>query len=191
MMQPVVIDVETQFSFREVGGFIPSKLKISVAGIYDYASDKYMAFTERELSEYFKYLENASLIIGFNHISFDLPVLSPYYLGDLSKFPTLDLLTYVEKNIGFRLSLDDLIRETLGEKKTGHGLMAIEYFRANEMEKLKKYCLSDVELTKKLFEYGQKNGAIYYKNASGRQKIPVDWKNQNVKSSQINLTMPW
>jgi DEAD/DEAH box helicase domain-containing protein len=191
MMQPVVIDVETQYTFREVGGFIPQKLKVSVACLYDYQTDKYLAFTEKELPQFFKYLENSSLIIGFNQISFDLPVLSAYYLGDIKKFPTLDLLNHVEKSLGFRISLDDLVRETLGAKKTGHGLLAIEYFRSGDMEKLKKYCLSDVELTRKLFEYGKQHGEVYYKNASGRRKIAVDWKNLNSKSSQINLTMPW
>src|SRR3989344_5666488 len=129
MAQPVVIDVETQFSFRDVGGFDPRKLKVSVAGIYDYAADKYLAFEEKELPRLFAYLENASVIIGFNVVDFDLPVIRPYYIGDLRKFSTLDLLKYVEQSLGFRVSLDDLARETLNKKKTGHGVLAIEYYR--------------------------------------------------------------
>lgn len=190
MMQPVVIDVETQNTFRDVGGYEPKKLKVSVAGLYDYATDKYLAFVENELDRFFRYLENASLVIGFNQIDFDLPVLNPYYIGSLTKFPALDLLKEVEKSLGFRLSLDDLVRETLNAKKTGHGLLAIDYFRNGEMEKLKKYCLSDVELTKNLYEYGKNHGQIFYKSVRGRQKIPVSW-GENVQSAKINLTLPW
>ncbi|MEK7166048.1 MAG: ribonuclease H-like domain-containing protein [Patescibacteria group bacterium] len=192
MHQPVVIDVETQQTFRDVGGYDPKKLKISVAGMYEYASDHYFAFTEPELPKLFSYLENASTIIGFNIIDFDLPVLNPYYVGDLTKFAVTDLLKTVEKQIGFRLALDDLVRETLGAKKTGHGLLAIEYFRNGEMNKLKEYCLSDVRLTKDLYEYGKANGKVFYNTASGRREIQVDWGiAKNPAVTNVNLTLPW
>lgn len=191
MAQPVVIDVETQHTFREVGGYEPVKLKISVAGLYDYATDRYLTFEEPELPKLFPYLENASAIIGFNIIDFDLPVISPYYVGQITRFSTIDLLKIIEKALGFRLSLDDLVRETLGTTKTGHGLLAIEYFRSGEMDKLKEYCLSDVRLTKNLYEYGKAHQKVFYKNASGRQEISVTWASPTSTSSGINLTLPW
>ena len=192
MAAPVVIDVETQNSFRDVGGYEPGKLKISVAGMYDYETDKYSAFEERELPKLFPYLENASTIIGFNIVDFDLPVINPYYVGQLNKFPTLDLLKYVEKSLGFRIALDDLVRETLGAHKTGHGLLAIEYFRNGEMQKLKDYCLSDVRLTKELYEYGKKHGKVFYKGPAGRQEIQIAWNEiPRAVSSGVNLTLPW
>lgn len=189
-MQPVVLDVETQHTFREVGGYDPEKLKISVAGLYDYATDTYQAYTEPELPQLFPILEKASVIIGFNQIDFDLPVLNPYYVGDLTKLPNLDLLKVVEKSLGFRISLDDLAKETLGAKKTGHGLLAIEYFRDGEIQKLKDYCLSDVRLTKELYEYGKKEGKVFYNTASGRRVIAVSWSD-TVAFSEVNLTLPW
>ena len=191
MVAPVVIDVETQNTFRDVGGYEPTKLKISVAGMYDYATDKYYTFIESELNKLFPYLEHASTVIGFNIVDFDLPALNPYYVGDLTKFPTLDLLNHVEKSLGFRISLDDLVRETLQAKKTGHGLLAIEYFREGKLNELSEYCLSDVKLTKELYEYGKQHRKVFYNTATGRREIPVAWDKQEEKLSSINLTMPW
>lgn len=190
MQQPVVLDVETQRTFRDVGGYDPRKLKISVAGLYDYATDKFQTFIEAELSKLFPYLENASMVIGFNIIDFDLPALNPYYVGDLTKFTSLDLLKVVEKSLGFRISLDDLARETLGVKKSGHGLLAIEYFKSGQWEKLKQYCLSDVELTRNLYEYGKQHGKVFYNTHTGRREIPVVW-GSTPSSSSVNLTLPW
>lgn len=187
---PVVLDVETQKTFRDVGGYDPGKLKISVAGLYDYATTSYRAYTDAELPQLFPLLEKASSIIGFNVVDFDLPALNPYYVGNLTKFATLDILKIVEKSLGFRLSLDDLVRETLGVKKTGHGLLAIEYFKAGEMEKLKEYCLFDVKLTKDLYEYGKREGKVFYNTASGRREIPVVWT-ETETGRDVNLTLPW
>lgn len=191
MTYPVIVDVETQKTFREIGGYHPEKLKISVAGLYDYASDKYVAFTEPELPQLFRYLENASVIIGFNIIDFDLPALNPYYVGKLLQFKTLDLLKSIEMGLGHRVSLDDLVRETLKVAKTGHGLLAIEYFRTGQMEKLKEYCLSDVKLTKELYEYGKQHGRVFYKTATGRREIPVTWTTSGSAPTNVNLTLPW
>ncbi len=190
MSHPVVIDVETQHVFAEVGGDI-RKLRISVAGLYDYATDQFHTFMEPELSELFKKLENASQVIGFNIVHFDLPALSPYYVGNLLNLPTLDLMHAVEDHLGHRLSLDDLLRETLGSHKEGHGLAAIDFFREGKINELTKYCLSDVRLTKELYEYGKKNGKIYFKSAYGRQEIPVVWNTNSTTTAQdFNLTLP-
>ncbi len=191
MSQPIVLDLETQMTFREVGGYIPEKLKVSVVGIYDYASGKYMIFEENELKNLFPFMENASAIIGFNNIDFDLPVLKPYYLGQISKFPTLDLLKHVEKSLGFRIALDDLARETLSMHKTGHGLLAIDYFREGKMQELKDYCLSDVKITKELYEYGKTNKKVFYKSHTGRREIAIDWGEIPKEAASINLTMPF
>lgn len=189
-MKPVVLDVETQLTFREAGGYDPTKLKISVAGLYNYADDSYRAYTEAELPQLFQVLENASVIIGFNVVDFDLPALNPYYVGNLNKLNTLDLLKKVEVSLGFRISLDDLAKETLGTKKTGHGLLAIEYFRTGQMQKLTDYCLSDVKITKDLYEYGKREGKVYYNTATGRREIPIKW-DDSVSGSEVNLTLPW
>ena len=189
MSHPVVFDVETQHIFREVGGDV-KKLRISVAGIYDYATDSFQTFMETELSGFFALLENASVIVGFNTNHFDLPVLSPYYVGNLMDLPGLDIMESVEHHLGHRLSLDDLVQETLGAKKEGHGLLAIDFFREGKIDELKTYCLSDVRLTRDLYEFGKKNREIFFKNNAGnRQSIPVSWENPASEAKNINLTL--
>lgn len=189
MSQPVVIDFETQHVFREVGGDV-AKLRISVAGLYDYATDTYHAIMEDEIKKIFPYLENASQIIGFNSVHFDLPVLNPYYVGNLLDLPSLDLMHAVEHHLGHRVSLDNLLKETLGTQKTGHGLQAVNFFHEGKIEELKDYCLADVRLTKELYEYGKKHREIYYRSTNGRGRIPVPWGDMVQKTkTNVNLTL--
>ena len=159
---PVVLDLETKFTFREYPD--PKKLGITVVGLYDYNSNQTKIFREKELPELFSLLEASSYLIGFNIKSFDLEVLQGYYPGTVSQFPTFDLLDDVRFKIGRRLSLNDLILATLGKKKTGHGLQAIELYKEGKWEDLKKYCLDDVMLTKELFEFGAEKGEVMYLN---------------------------
>lgn len=186
----VVLDLETQYSFREVGND-PKKLKVSVVGIYEYATNQYQAFREEEFAKLFPLLEKAALIVGFNINKFDLPVLSPYYLGKISQFHTLDILDEVEKNLGFRVALDDLARATLDIKKSGHGFMAIDYFRRGEWEKLINYCLEDVRITRELYEYGLKNKKLFFKDHKGKKEIAVNFEKIASSNSTVSLSLPF
>lgn len=187
---PIVLDLETQYSFQEVG-HDPKKLKISVVGIYEYSANQYSAFREEEFLQLFPKLEKASILVGFNINKFDLPVLSPYYVGKVSQFKTLDMLEKVEKNLGFRVALDDLARATLGLKKRGHGLLAIDYFRKGEWEKLITYCLEDVRITRELYEYGLKNGKLYFNDVRGKKEISVNFEKDITEESTVSLSLPF
>lgn len=189
MNYPVVFDVETQFAFSEVG-HDPKKLKISVVGIFDYKTGEYQAFKEKELAKLFKIFEHASFLIGYNSNKFDLPVLSSYYIGDIFQFHSLDLMDEVQSVLGYRVALDDLARSTLNAKKSGHGLMAIEYFRNNEWEKLINYCLDDVKITKDLYEYGKKNKRFYIQTSKGEREIPVSLNKTFSSKNNVSLSLP-
>lgn len=186
MSLPVILDVETQHLFQEVNHDY-KKLGVSFAGTYHYDTNKFEGYFENDLPKLFPLLESASMVIGFNIRKFDFPVLAPYYVGDINHIPVLDLLDEVEKFVGYRIALDTLASETLGTKKTGHGLLAIEYYRNKEFDKLKSYCLSDVQITRDLYEFGKREGKIYFKDVHGRREIPVSWKRFNASSS-ISLT---
>ncbi|MBI5452496.1 ribonuclease H-like domain-containing protein [Candidatus Gottesmanbacteria bacterium] len=190
MSYPVVLDLETQHSFQEVG-FDHRKLKVSVVGIYDYGKDEYKIYRENELGRLFTVLEHTPLIIGFNIKKFDLPVLSPYYVGNILQFQTLDLLEEVEKSLGFRVALDDLARATLGVKKSGHGFLAIDYFLNGDWEKLEKYCLSDVKVTKELYEFGKKEGKLYFQTHTGKREITVALSKNSASKSAVSLSLPF
>lgn len=189
MSSPIVLDLETQKSFHEVG-HDPRKLKVSVVGIYDYATDEYKIYRENQLSKLFKQLEQASCIIGFNIDKFDMPVLSPYYVGNISQFKTLDILTEVEKALGHRLALDDLVKTTLHLNKTGHGLLALDYFAKGEWEKLEKYCLDDVRITKELYEFGKREKKLMYNTYKGLVEFPVEFEIKNTQQL-VSLSLPF
>jgi len=89
MNKEVVLDIETQNTFQEVGGYDHSKLKISVIGCYFYETDTYETFEEHELPKLWPRLEHADRIIGYNTNGFDLPVMNNYYSGNFMTFPGL------------------------------------------------------------------------------------------------------
>lgn len=188
---PIVLDLETKHTFREFDD--PKKLGISVCAIYDYADKSGRVFTEDELSELFPILERASYIVGYNIRTFDLPVLQAYYPGDITRLSMFDILDAIRDSIGRRIGLNDVAFATLAEKKTGHGLMAIDYYKEGRWDELKKYCLDDVMVTKKLFDYGIEKGEIFYMNESGKVKIPVSWGSymEDSGNNETALTLPF
>ncbi|MEK7634056.1 MAG: ribonuclease H-like domain-containing protein [Patescibacteria group bacterium] len=188
---PVIIDLETKHTFRDFSEH--AKLGVTVLGLFDYRDKSQKIFTEKELNNLFPILEKSSYIIGFNINSFDLPVLQPYYPGDIKHFKTFDILDDIKKILGKRLSLNDTIKATLEKKKTGHGLEAIDFYREGKWEELKKYCIDDVMLTKELFDYGVSNKKIYYLNENGKMEINVDWEKylEDEGGPEMPLTLPF
>jgi DEAD/DEAH box helicase domain-containing protein len=191
MSKEVVLDIETQNSFADVGGMIHDKLKISLVGVYYYETDECVSYLEHELNSLWPRLEKAERIIGYNTKGFDFPVMNSYYPGDFLKFPNLDLLEEIAKVLGFRVKLDDVAQATLGVGKTGHGLQAIEFFRKGELDKLRDYCLMDVKITRDVYEYGKKHGEIFYFDRSGQKKpVKVDFNPKPAAPAPpINLTL--
>lgn len=187
----IVLDIETQNTFQEVGSYDHTKLLISVVGVYFYETDEYRCYEVEELKELWPRLEHADRIIGYNSIGFDMPVMNNYYAGDLLKLPQLDILAEIHKALGFRLKLDDVAAASVGHRKSGHGLQAVEWWRNGEKEKVKAYCLDDVKVTKDVYEYGLKYKALAYEDRLGQRKgIPVDFTPKKIVST-INLTMPF
>jgi len=188
----VVLDIETANTFQEIGAYDHAKLIISVIGVYFYETDEYKAYEIHELAELWPRLEKCDRIIGYNSKGFDIPVMNHQYAGDLMKLNHLDILEEIHKALGFRLKLDDVAAASLGHGKTGHGLQAVEWWKQGEKEKVKKYCLDDVRVTKELYEYGLKYNAVAYEDRmGGRKGIPVDFKLRADAKNSINLTMPF
>ena len=187
----IVLDIETQNSFDEVGKYDPTLLKVSLVGIYNYATDQYSHFMENELSKMWPLLESADRIIGYNLFGFDYKVLNTYYPGDLSTFPTLDIMKVVESQIGFRLKLDSLAHACLGTGKSGNGLQAIEFFKKGEIDKLRDYCLQDVKVTKEVYEYGLTNKSVKYSDRVGKTiDVPIDFALVKSASTPVSMTLP-
>lgn len=168
----IVYDIETKNTFDEVGGGRAlEKLGISVLGAYDYRTQEYVIYEEKELSKFEARLQEKPLLVGFNSRKFDTPVLQAYIHFDISKnVPQFDLLEEMVKALGHRVSLDSIAEATLGRKKIGHGLDAIRYYRNGEMDKLKKYCIEDVKITHQLYEYGAKHRELFFTSKFGGSK---------------------
>ena len=173
----VVLDLETQKGFNEVDRKKLHLLKVSVACIYDSASDAYLSFEEKELAKMEPYLKSADLVVGFNIRDFDFEVLQPYVLTSLATLPALDILVEFEKARGHRISLQSVAQATLNSSKSGTGWDAIQHYKDGRIEELKKYCLDDVRITKDIYEYGLKNGKIRFISNRDYQTydVPVDW----------------
>jgi hypothetical protein len=189
---PVILDLETKHTFRE---FKEHKdLGISIAVIYDYADGQGKTFFEKDINKLFPILERASYIIGYNIASFDIPVLQAYYPGQAAHFPQFDILDDIREKLGRRLALNDVIHATLGKKKSGHGLMAIDFYKEKKWDELKAYCLDDVMYTRDLFDYGVKHGEIFYIDEKGKNSIPVRWKKyieEDGSNNDMPLTLPF
>ncbi len=174
----VVFDIETQRSFDEVGGYDHfDKLGVSYVGVYSYRTQQMHGFFEQDLPLLEQILvAERPMLVGFNSIHFDNPVLQPYFSQiDLSSLPHLDMLKEVEKILGHRIKLDNLAQATLHMGKSASGLDAIRWFREGNLEALAKYCLDDVQVTRDLYEYGQRHGRIHYPSGGQIMQVAASW----------------
>jgi DEAD/DEAH box helicase domain-containing protein len=190
-MRKIVLDLETQKQFQEVGGRGKNHLlKVSVCGIYDYATSKYECLPENEMHRLGELLHDADQIIGFNIKEFDFEVLQPYLNYDVHTLPYLDIIEDVYKHLGHRIGLDSIAQATLGSGKSGNGMEALLYWKNGRMDLLKKYCLDDVRITKDIYEYGLHNQKILYKDFFEIKEIPVAWTEPEPKiamQKQVSL----
>jgi DEAD/DEAH box helicase domain-containing protein len=192
-MRKIVLDLETKNSFQEVGRRDPAALDLSLVGIYDSETDSYESFLEEELPRLWPILERADLLIGFNIVHFDLPILAKYYHGKLDLLRHVDLLREVERVLGRRIGLDALAEATLGTNKSASGLDAIAWWRSGEIEKIRRYCLDDVRITKELYEHALAHRSLAYRREGEKRSIPLDtssWEAQT-RAVPMPMTLPW
>jgi DEAD/DEAH box helicase domain-containing protein len=172
-----IFDIETQRSAQEVGGWHRADLmKMSCAVLYDSKKDKYYEFLDNQVDQLIEHFKKCDLVVGFNVKRFDFRVLAGYSDFNFEKLPTLDILEDVHNRLGYRLSLDHLAKVTLGQKKTADGLQALKWWKQGRIRDIIDYCKKDVEITRDLFLYGQKNGYLLFSNKAKKTvRIPVKW----------------
>lgn len=172
-----VLDVETQRSAEEVGGWHRADLMgISCVVIYDSERDVFIEFAEDKIEDLIYAIKEFDLIIGFNILKFDYSVLSGYSRFDFRMLNTLDMLQEIHHRLGYRLSLDHLASVTLGRKKTADGLQALKWWKQGKIQKIIDYCKQDVMITRDLYLYGKENGYLLFNNKAGNTvRVPVEW----------------
>ena len=193
-MLQLILDVETQKAFDEVGGYFPDRLGISFVGVCIREGmsglGEMKGFFEKDLPQLFPLMEQADMVIGFNIDGFDMQTFLPYYKADISRIPTLDLMLRIKDSVGHRISLDAVATETLGAGKSGDGLDAIKYYRNKEWDKLSSYCLRDVEVTRDVYDFGLKKGAVKFKNKWNRLvEAPVDFTFTPKKNAGVQMSL--
>ncbi len=187
-MKNIVFDIETQNTFQEIGSSNVVDLDISVVCIYDFETEKYSSFMFNELDKLWPILENANMLIGYNSDHFDIPLLNKYYQGDLSHIKSLDILKEIKEAAGKRVRLDQIAEATIGENKSGHGLQAVAWWKQGEFDKIVKYCLDDVRITKDVYEFALKEGYLKYSIAGEEQIIKLDTTDWNEKKDKPAMT---
>ena len=173
----VVFDLETQRSFKDVGGRTQMhKLGVSIGVAYRYDTDEYLTVTEERIGELIELLQSADLVVGYNIRGFDYEVLRAYTDADLSALPTCDLMLDLEAQLGFRPKLESVASSTLGTGKSADGLQALEWWRQGEIEKIAEYCKEDVRVTKELYDFGKRNRCVLISRFGGKaRQVDIDW----------------
>jgi hypothetical protein len=191
-MRKVVFDIETSNSFQEAGSNNVTDLNISLVAIHDSLTNEYDSFLVDDFPRLWKILEKTDMLIGFNSDHFDIPLLNKYYPGDLTQIKSLDILKEIKESYGRRMKLDQIGEGTLGERKIGHGLQAVTWWKNGEVEKVRKYCIDDVRLTKEVYDYARKHKKLFFAEGGAKIKIPLDtshWEDEELQS--MTHTLPF
>lgn len=191
-MRRITFDIETQNFFQDVGSNDPRDLDISVLCTHDSLDDSYKSYLIKDLNKLWPILEQADILVTWNGDHFDIPLLNKYYSGDLSKIRSIDLMKEMQNVLGRRLKLDTVAGATLGTAKSANGLEAVEWWRNGEVDKIIKYCIDDVRLTKDLYEYAIKNGHLKYKDVGAVRELKLETaKWEAPAKSALTFTLPF
>ncbi|MCC6741214.1 MAG: ribonuclease H-like domain-containing protein [Planctomycetia bacterium] len=173
----LVFDLETQNSFDDVGGRNKmAELRMSVGVTLALETQEFAVYREGDVNALIEDLRAASRVIGFNHRNFDYAVLSRYTKLDWSTVKSFDILEDLTRILGHRVKLDSVAAATLGTKKSGHGLQAIEWFRKGDWDTLIRYCKDDVKITADVWRHGVDKKFVMIETWGGPKKVPVEWK---------------
>lgn len=162
----VVFDLETRRLAAEVGGWDAlrsGKGGISAVVVWDSTTHRPHIYDSHRLADAAKHLEAADVVLSFNGIEFDVPVLEGV-LGRRLVLPIhLDLLQLIWKSLTGRRkgnTLDEIAKRTLNEGKIEKGTHAPALADEGRWGELFDYCLHDVELTRRLFRVVQRDGGV-------------------------------
>ncbi len=173
----LVVDIETKTLVDAVGGWKNFKqLEVSVACAYDSKTDQFYSYTEDKLGDLVALCKDR-VLIGYNLIGFDLPVLEKYGLPHHSELDVFDLMVDIHNVSGWKfVKLDRIATATLNVGKSADGLMAVEWWKQGEVQKIIDYCLQDVKVTRDLFLHGLNQGFVKIEKAEGEAAtFNVNW----------------
>jgi DEAD/DEAH box helicase domain-containing protein len=174
----LAFDLETRRSAEEVGGWDHlDRMGLALAAVEDLDTGDVRTYREEQARDLIIDLLSADLVVGFNLLRFDYPVLEAYAApGAFRRVPTLDILQRVHAILGFRVKLDGLARASLGRAKSADGLQSLQWVREGRWDLIEQYCRSDVRVTADLYRFGREHGYLLYPDHEGRaMRAPVRW----------------
>jgi len=178
MDKMLIVDLQTKLSYDDVGGKKGmDKMGISVAGLFDYSTNKITFYDEEHIEAFIQELYSAKLIMGMNLTKFIYRVLAAFSENDFSKLKSLDVLEYFKKRLTFKPTLEGLFNGTLGIKKfdTNDNYVPM-LFKQGRFDEIKSLCNQNIDDLKNLFDFGMTKGFVFYDDKAGqRWKISVNW----------------
>jgi DEAD/DEAH box helicase domain-containing protein len=177
-MNIVFFDLESQKLFEDVGGRDASKLLLACGVTWSTERNDFAVYWEKDAAALVAELKAADRVIGFNIVNFDYEVLKPYApTVNFRSLRSTDMLQDIYRTLNFRLSLDSIAKATLGTTKTADGVQSVQWYRNGELDKVAEYCKADVDITRRVYEFGRENGFVYYYSKLGSKlKVTVNWK---------------
>ncbi|MFH1016683.1 MAG: DEAD/DEAH box helicase [Pseudomonadota bacterium] len=174
----LTFDLETLRSAYDVGGWENLSLMGMACGVvHDSLDNQYHVYDEAQAAGLVAHLKKADLVVGFNHVGFDYGVLAAYTKEDLrSVTHNFDMLLDVTRLLGHRLKLNSLVAATLGDAKSADGMQSLQWVKEGKLDLVREYCKKDVEVTRRLFDYGVKEEKVFYYDLDGNSiQLRVDW----------------
>lgn len=182
-MHSLTLDLETRRLARDLGEGSEGwrALRHGYGGasaivIWDSSSGRPFLFDDHCVHDAVDLIEKNDLLLTFNGVGFDVPVLEGLSHNHIRIKYHLDLLqliwgalVIVGRTKGY--SLDDVAYRTLGHGKTGDGKDAPALAEEGRFGELFQYCLDDVVLTRDLFRFAQEHGGIIDVNGD---VLPLD-----------------
>lgn len=172
----LVFDLETKTLVDAVGGWKNFKqLEVSIGCAYDSKTDEVLVFHEKDMADLCRLCEER-LVVGYNVVGFDLPILEKYGLK-MDNLDVFDIMLEVQSVSNWRfVKLEKVAQATLGTGKSAEGTMAVEWWEQGKIDKIIEYCKQDVVVTRDVFQFGMNNGYIKIQKAEGEAaQFPVNW----------------
>ncbi len=152
-------------------GWDDETLGISVLSAYSYKYDRYYIFADDNLANFHALIHDHEMMVGFNINSFDDKYLMIADFNELAGKAHYDILVEMWKaaglgekfvypsHAGFGLNAT-LAANLSGYQKSGHGALAPVLYQEKRFGELYGYCLDDVQLEKKLFDFILRDGCL-------------------------------
>lgn len=190
MKKLAVYDLEIKNNIEDIpGGWNNhAAMGISCLGLYDYVEDRYLIYDDHTKKEFLeKYFMNPDVIlISFNGLKFDDIVVLTNWLvnpdpNSYRKCGEYDILDSVWRTLGRNnfhkgVSLGALCEATLHISKSGSGEFAPKLYKEGRIGELVTYCMHDVWMTKRLFEFIRIHGFVISPTL-GRIEVGIPYDN--------------